>query len=79
MQDTGMFWFMPQEASLRHREEVFEPGGEKVGKVEASFEWKEVDGVMAKVKRNLRPLLRFLSLQGTPANTVFLETLAVIT
>lgn len=46
---------------------------------EASFEWKEVDGVMAKVKRNLRPLPRFLSLQGTPANTVLLETLAVMT
>jgi len=44
-----------------------------------SFEWEEVDGVMAKVKRNLRPLLRFLSLQGTQANTVLLETLAVMT
>jgi hypothetical protein len=41
---------------------------------EASLEWKEVAGVMAKVKRNLRPLLRFLSLQGTPANAVLLDT-----
>lgn len=46
---------------------------------EGVFEWKELDLVMPKVKRNLRPLLRFLSLQGTPANTVLLETLAVMT
>jgi TnpA family transposase len=45
----------------------------------ASFEWKEVDLVMAKVKRNLRPLVRFLSLQGTPANAVLLETLVAMT
>jgi hypothetical protein len=42
---------------------------------EASFEWKEVDGVMAKLKRNLRRLLRFLALQGTPAHAALLETL----
>ena len=42
---------------------------------EGAFEWKEIDGVMAKVKRNLRPLLRFLSLQGTPAYAELLETL----
>jgi TnpA family transposase len=46
---------------------------------EGAFEWREVDGVMAKVKRNLRPLLRFLSLQGTPANATLLETLAMMT
>lgn len=45
---------------------------------EGAFEWREVDGIMAKVKRNLRPLLRFLSLQGTPANAVLLETLAAM-
>ncbi len=45
---------------------------------EASFEWKEVDLVMPKVKRNLRPLLRFLSLQGTPANASLLETLIIM-
>jgi hypothetical protein len=32
----------------------------------------------AEVKRNLRPLLRFLSLQGTPANDRLLETLDVM-
>jgi len=45
---------------------------------EGAFEWREVDGIMAKVERNLRPLLRFLSLQGTPANAVLLETLAAM-
>jgi TnpA family transposase len=45
---------------------------------EAMFEWKEVDLVMPKVKRNLRPLLRFLSLQGTPANALLLNMLAVM-
>ena len=43
---------------------------------EGAFEWREVDGIMGKVKRNLRPLLRFLSLQGTAANDRLLETLA---
>jgi hypothetical protein len=33
---------------------------------------------MGKVKRNLRPLLRFLSLQGTAANDSLLETLDVM-
>ncbi len=45
---------------------------------EGAFEWKEVDGIMAKVKRNLRPLLRFLSLQGTAANVTLLETLTAM-
>jgi TnpA family transposase len=45
---------------------------------EGAFEWKEVDRVMAKVKRNLRPLLRFLLLQGTSANATLLETLAAM-
>jgi hypothetical protein len=45
---------------------------------EGAFEWSEVDGIMAKVKRNPRPLLRFLSLQGTPANATLLETLAAM-
>lgn len=45
---------------------------------EGAFEWREVDAIMSKVKRNLRPLLRFLSLQGTPANAVLLETLAAM-
>jgi hypothetical protein len=45
---------------------------------EGAFEWREVDGIMAKVKRNLRPLLRFLSLQGTPANTMLLQALAAM-
>jgi len=34
---------------------------------------------MAKVKRNLRPLLRFLSLQGTPAYAKLLETVDAMT
>ena len=42
---------------------------------EGAFEWKEADAIMAKVKRNLRPLLRFLSLQGTPAYAKLLDTL----
>jgi hypothetical protein len=41
-----------------------------------AFEWHEVDAIMGKVKRNLRPLLRFLSLQGTSAYARLLETLA---
>ena len=43
---------------------------------EGAFEWREVDAIMGKVKRNLRPLLRFLSLQGTTAHDRLLETLA---
>lgn len=45
---------------------------------EGAFEWREVDGIMGKVKRNLRPLLRFLSLQGTAANEKLLATLAIM-
>lgn len=43
-----------------------------------AFEWHEVDAIMGKVKRNLRPLLRFLSLQGTAAHARLLETLATM-
>jgi hypothetical protein len=43
---------------------------------EGAFEWHEVDAIMGKVKRNLRPLLRFLSLQGIPVHAKLLETLA---
>jgi TnpA family transposase len=43
---------------------------------EGALEWREVDTIMGKVKRNLRPLLRFLSLQGTSAYDRLLETLA---
>ena len=46
---------------------------------EGVFEWQEVDGIMAKAKRNLRPLLRFLALQGTSANATLLKTLALMT
>jgi TnpA family transposase len=45
---------------------------------QGAFEWREVDAIMGKVKRNLRPLLRFLSLQGTTAHDRLLETLATI-
>ncbi len=45
---------------------------------EGAFEWREVDAIMGKVKRNLRPLLRFLSLQGTAAYDQLLETLATM-
>jgi len=45
---------------------------------EGAFEWREVDVIMGKVKRNLRPLLRFLSLQGTTAHDRLLETLATM-
>jgi len=45
---------------------------------EGAFEWREVDAIMGKVKRNLRPLLRFLSLQGTSAYAGLLETLAIM-
>ena len=45
---------------------------------EGAFEWREVDAIMGKVKRNLRPLLRFLSLQGTSAYARLLETLEIM-
>lgn len=45
---------------------------------EGAFEWREVDGIMGKFKRNLRPLLRFLSLQGAATNDRLLETLGVM-
>lgn len=35
---------------------------------ETAYEWRAIDRIMRKAKRNLRPLLRFLVLQGTPAN-----------
>jgi len=40
---------------------------------ELSYEWQAVDNVMPKVKRNLRPLLRFLSLAGAPAQKTLLQ------
>lgn len=40
---------------------------------EAAYEWEAVDNVMCKAKRNLRPLLRFVSLAGTPSNAVLLR------
>ncbi len=42
---------------------------------EASLEWREVDAIMVKVNRNLRPLPRFLSIQGTSAYNKLLDTL----
>ena len=35
---------------------------------EGRFEWQAVDVTIAKIKRNLRPLIRFLTLTGTPAH-----------
>jgi TnpA family transposase/CheY-like chemotaxis protein len=42
---------------------------------EGVYEWQAIDGVMPKAKRNLRPLLRFFSLAGTPSNQTLLETI----
>ena len=41
---------------------------------EAAYEWDAIDRVMGKAKRNIRPLLRFIALEGTAANRVLLET-----
>ena len=40
---------------------------------ETAYEWEAIDVIMRKAKRNLRPLLRFLDLQGTPAQAEFLN------
>ncbi|MBX2823386.1 MAG: DUF4158 domain-containing protein, partial [Gammaproteobacteria bacterium] len=40
---------------------------------EGQFEWQAVDAIMAKVKRNLRPLIRFLSWSATPAYARLLD------
>jgi hypothetical protein len=45
---------------------------------ETAYEWDQIDRVMHKAKRNLRPLLRFISLQGAPANAGLLDTLALM-
>ena len=45
---------------------------------QAAYEWNAIDKIMHKAKRNLRPLLRFLTLQGTPANTELLNVLATM-
>lgn len=41
---------------------------------EAAYEWQSVDAVMPKVKRNMRSLLRFLSLSGTASTRTLLMT-----
>jgi TnpA family transposase len=42
---------------------------------ETAYEWEAIDVIMRKAKRNLRPLLRFLDLQGTPAQAEFLNVI----
>ncbi len=42
---------------------------------ETAYEWQAVDDVMPKVKRNLRPLLRFLSLSGTSSTEPLLTVI----
>lgn len=42
---------------------------------EGRFEWQAVDAIMTRVKRNLRPLLRFLNWSGTPSHTQILEAI----
>jgi hypothetical protein len=37
--------------------------------------WQAVDQIMPKVKRNLRPLLRFLDLSGTPSQAILVSSL----
>lgn len=39
------------------------------------FEWQAVDTIIAKVKRNLRPLIRFLDWTGTPAQKQLLDVI----
>lgn len=45
---------------------------------EVDFEWQAIDRLMAKVKRNIRPLLRSVVFEGTPANQVLLDTVRTI-
>ncbi|MDA0681538.1 MAG: Tn3 family transposase [Proteobacteria bacterium] len=40
---------------------------------ELAYEWRAIDRVMAKAKRNIRPLLRFIALEGTAANGTLLK------
>ena len=44
-----------------------------IGLDEVAYEWQAIDRVMGKAKRNIRPLLRSIALEGTPANRVLLE------
>ena len=52
--------------------------GDVAGLDEVAYEWEAVDLVMAKAKRNIRPLLRFIILEGTPANRVLLDTFCLL-
>lgn len=52
--------------------------GDAGGFDEATYEWQAVDGVMPKVKRNLRPLLRFLSLSGTSSTRALLTVIEAL-
>ena len=45
---------------------------------ETAYEWEAIDVIMRKAKRNLRPLIQFLTLQGTPANTELLTVLTTL-
>jgi TnpA family transposase len=49
--------------------------GDAGGFDEAVYEWQAVDAIMPKVKRNMRPLLRFLSLSGTASTRTLLMTI----
>jgi hypothetical protein len=42
---------------------------------ERDLEWQAIDHIMPKVKRNLRPLLRFLSLSGTRSQATLVSAL----
>ena len=44
-----------------------------IGLDEVAYEWQAIDRVMGKAKRNIRPLLGSIALEGTPANRVLLE------
>ena len=46
---------------------------------EADFEWQAVDQLMSKVKRNIRPILRSITLEGTAQNDLLLKTVKAIT
>ncbi|MFQ5471063.1 MAG: Tn3 family transposase, partial [Gammaproteobacteria bacterium] len=48
--------------------------GKDSGFDEAKYEWEAIDRLMGKVKRNIRPILRFIVLEGTPANQILLDT-----
>ena len=42
---------------------------------ELAYEWTAVDEIMAKVKRNLRPVIRFVRFAGTPSQHAVLDAL----